>query len=334
MKKDKELLISPSLFTLFIFLLINERWMYADYILQDRIPRSVIDNLRKLGLKVTYIRSGDSFGSSSFAKLLRGVIKNLEYLRVVLISKLRNKYKDVYGNDEVLESVPFRKYGIKLIEDGSFNLQSRDFFVTRVKKMHRFLFTRLFNSRDIYSYVPYGYSCCVNKIYLTHKNAVNKDINHKAEFVPIRDLWEKRSVEEKACIQNIFGITNQTAAMLSRFPYVLLTQPLGKNEGGFMKESEKIAIYSQLLKGIPLNKLLIKTHYAEKTNYRKYFRESLIIDQPIPFQFFELLDYRPSKVITISSSAALKYKSQSCDIIFTGTEIDDRIVKMYGVVRI
>jgi hypothetical protein len=333
MKKSKELLISPSLFTLFVFLLINKNWCEADYILLDRIPKSVVKNLRRQGAKVIYIHSGDSIGKSLFSKILRIIIRNFEFLRLSWIYKGEYKYSRIYGNDEIISSVPFRKFGITVIEDGSFNLQSKDFFEVRVKKMHKYILTR-FMSKDVYSYVPYGYNSLVKKIILTHEKVIDTMINDKVERISLKSLWKCKTEGERAKIQNVFGITNNLVNSLNDYPTVLLTQPLGKTEGGFMTEKEKISIYSNLLKGTLSNSLLIKTHYAEKTKYHKYFKSSLIIDQPIPFQFFELFNYHPTKVITISSSAALKYKNEDCEIIFTGTEIDKRIVEMYGIVRL
>ncbi|HEY5463246.1 MAG TPA: glycosyltransferase family 52 [Hanamia sp.] len=333
MKKSTELLISPSLFTLFVFLLINKNWYKADYILLDRIPKSVVKNLRREGAKVIYIYSGDSIGKSLFSKVLRIIIRNFEHLRLWWIYKGEYKYSRIYGNDEIISSVPFRKFGITVIEDGSFNLQSKDFFEARVKKMHKYILTRLMY-KNVCSYIPYGYDNFVNKIILTHEKGIDSNINHKVERVCLKTLWESKGKVERTAIQNVFGMSSDLVNSLNNYSTVLLTQPFGKKEGGFMPEKDKVSIYFNLLKGSSYNSLLIKTHYAEKTNYRKYFKDSLVIDQPIPFQFFELFNYHPSKVITISSSAALKYKNENCEIIFTGTEIDKRIVEMYGIVRL
>lgn len=332
-KKNKDLLVSPSLFTLLIYLLSNKNWKQSDYILLDRIPASVITNLKGLGLKVLCIKSGESFGSSVFSRFLRIVLINLEYLRFLMIYRGDYAYSNIYGNDEMIEAIPFRKFGIKLIEDGSFNLQSKAFFKKRIWIMHKFLLTRILYP-DLFSYIPYGFGESVKEIFLTHNTKIDSEINDKVKILSLVKLWEDKSEQEKIEIQNIFGLKNETVNSLNEYPIVLLTQPLRSDEGGFMSEKEKIDIYRDLLKDIPLNKLLIKTHYAEKTNYRKYFKGSLVIDQPIPFQFFDLFNYKPSTVITISSSAALKYKNEDCKIIFTGTEIDRRLVEKYGVVRL
>src|SRR4051812_14181064 len=115
MKRSNELLISASIYTLFIFLLLNDKWKEADFIFQDRVPKSIVGNLRRMGLKVLYVRSGESLGTGLFPKILRVVIKNLEYLRFLIIFKGQYKYSRIYGNDEVIQSVPFRKQGITLL---------------------------------------------------------------------------------------------------------------------------------------------------------------------------------------------------------------------------
>lgn len=332
--RRKELLISPSIFTLFIFLLVNKNWRESDFLLQDRIPKSIVKNLRKVGVKVVYMRLGDSLGPGILSKILQVAIRNLEYLRFLMVFKGDFNYDTVYGNDEVLYSIPFRKNGITLIEDGSFNWQPASFFEKRAKKIHRFLITRWLYGKQLYSYIPYGFNDQVKKIYLTRKESIDQTINNKVEVLSIKELWDSKTVDEKICIQSVFGLKTELISALTKYPNVLLTQPLGKGEGGFMSESEKVAIYSKLLNGTPLNKLLIKTHYTEKTDYRKYFRDALVVDQPIPFQFFEMFDYTPRKVITVSSSAALKFQNDpSCEIVFAGTEIDKRIIRMYGIIR-
>jgi len=94
-------------------------------------------------------------------------------------------------------------------------------------------------------------------------------------------------------------------------------------------------MYETLLKdnNIDQSSLLIKTHYAEKTKYREYFPKACIIDTPVPAQLLDVMGYVADKAITISSSAIFAFAKPHTQVIFKGTEFDERLLKFYGVIR-
>ena len=112
---------------------------------------------------------------------------------------------------------------------------------------------------------------------------------------------------------------------MNEYETVLLTQTLP------IPDNDKIAIYKRMLEGSDLNKVLIKTHYAETTNYSEAFPEAEVINSPIPMQLFSLLGYSPRKVMTISSSAIAPFIKDGVDVVFLGTECDSRIAEKYGI---
>jgi|GEM_PF-2144365 len=334
MASKNSLFIATSLYSLFLFLLIKKNWEEIDFVLYDRIPKPIIESMKKQGLSVFYIKTGLGVFSGIYARLVQFLISNFEFIRYLFNRKFR-KYISVYGNDELSISVLYWNKGIVLIEDGIFNYKSEHFFIKRQKSlMNKISIWSLFTFYLNVKYIPYGYSNQVKKIFLTGEAALPEALIDKVEVINIRNLWKAKSENEKCDIMRLFSIDRSIVECLHNYTSILLTQPIAQDEDGTIPELEKIEIYKKILINIDEERLIIKTHYAEKTNYRKYFGKALIIDQPIPFQLFDLLDYHPTKVITISSTAALKFSRSNSELIFTGTEIDHRIVKMYGVINI
>ena len=75
--------------------------------------------------------------------------------------------------------------------------------------------------------------------------------------------------------------------------------------------------------------MIIKTHPKEKTNYREYFPEALILDNVFPSEFFILFDVKFDKAITLCSTAALNLKDVK-EIDFYGSEIHPKLLKAEG----
>lgn len=313
------LLLTPSLYTLFLYTLIDETWSQSDYVLSTRIPCLIHDNLRKIGANVYTV---PQMPDNLILKLLR---ENTEYIRYLIKSRKKH-YDKVYGNDEFHHSFKYREQGIELIEDGPFNSESKHFFQRRIWRQDVFLLNFWFYWLWR-GYTPYGYDRKVKKIWHTPKINLNPGIASKGISLDIRDAWEKKSKTEKEQILLLFSLESSLVEEINQYKNVLVTQILP------IPDNEKINIYKKMTTGIDESTLFIKTHYAENTNYQKYFPKAKIVNAPIPFQLFELLNYTPTQVYTISSSAILPFIKDNTQIMFLGTEIDDRIKNAYGIIR-
>ena len=316
----KNLFISPSLYSLFLYILLDESWDKSDYILSYRIPKIIHDNIRNKGIEVysTPIFTGNI--------LKRAILENLEYLKFLKYSS-EKKYNKIYGNDEFHYSYKYREKGIDIIEDGPFNSESKQFFKKRRFKQDSYLFNYWFYWLWR-NYIPYGYDYKVKKIWHTDKIKLPKEINSKGSIINLTELWNNKNNKQKEDILSVFGIDVSLIHDINKYNHVLVTQVLP------IPDKDKIKIYKSMVGKIDERKLLIKTHYAENTDYAKAFPKAKIISTPVPFQLFELLDYSPNNIYTISSSAVLPFIKKDTNITFLGTEIDERIKKEYGLITL
>lgn len=319
MEIKKELFIAPSIYSLLLYTIINEEWTKSDFVLSDRIPLVVHDSLRKnfgcyvysyLGYKrVGYLKR--FFKSNKYYYLFRKVFKNRQYERV-------------WGNDEFTPSYLFRGQGMILVEDGAMNSQPRE-FIKKDQLKHDLFMLPFWMNWIFQNYTSYGWSDKVNTIYYTTTISLPKAIEHKGIQFDMQEVWNGMSTSRKADILKLFGIDDSFLDKLDTFESVLVTQILP------IPDEDKIAIYKKMTSGMDMSKVLIKTHYAETTDYKAVFPESTIITMPIPMQLFALIGYNPSRVMTISSSAVAPFIKDGVDVVFLGTEIDPRIAASYGV---
>lgn len=315
----KNLLITPSLYSLFLYTLIDNSWMHSDYVLSLRIPKLIHDNLRKIGANVYSVPISHN---NVFCKIIQ---ENIEYIKYLKYS--RNKFYDkIFGNDEFHLSYKYRDKGIEIIEDGPFNSESKVFFKRRILKQDLYLLNYWFYWLWR-KYIPYGYDKKVEKIWHTENIKLNKEIEEKGVVFNLNEAWNCKSISQKESILSLFSLDKSMMENINRYENVLVTQILP------IPDSDKIKIYKNMLVGVDEKSLLIKTHYAENTNYRKFFPQAKIIDTPVPFQLFELLNYSPSHLFTISSSAVFPFMKADTKITFLGTEIDERIKNAYGIIR-
>lgn len=164
-----------------------------------------------------------------------------------------------------------------------------------------------FKFRKLIDYIPmlnlhYGLSDNVKKIYLTGIKDVPELISYKTEIINFKNLWENKSDSKQNYILDIFSVNQNLLNSLnqSERDTLLLTQCL--SEDGLMTELEKIELYKKAIKNYDLNKLIIKVHPREKTNYSLYFESVLIISDPMPVQLLFLLGFEIKRIITYNSS--------------------------------
>lgn len=207
----------------------------------------------------------------------------------------------------------------KLIEDGTENYNSKNFFSENYIKK-KIKETINFNR-------SFGQHKNVKKIYLTGLAPIPKEIAHKVEIINLKELWDKKSLEEQNKILDIFSFDLNIKEIIKGRDIILFTQPL--SEDGVITEEEKIEIYSKIVKKYPQDRLIVKTHPREKTNYKKIFKYNLVLDNPFPFEMLNLLNVKFNKAVTLFSTAALGL-GKDVTVDFYGTEVNDKILARFG----
>lgn len=323
MEKRKDLFIAPSMYSLFLYTLINKDWKDSDFILSDRVPLVIHDSLRKnFGSYVYTYR-----GSKPIPNLFKRLIVNNKIYRQFCKERPKVEYERVWGNDEFTPSYKYREKGMLIVEDGSFNSESIE-FIKKIQFRHDLYYLNYWFYWVFKRYVAYGWDKRVSVIYHTKSVTLPKAINHKGVELCLQSQWKALDSKEKSDILNLFGVTTAFMDNLDNYSTILVTQDLP------IPDEDKLAIYKDMTKGMDMSKVLIKTHYAEKLDYHKFFPASEVISMPVPMQLFGLLGYKPKKVMTISSSAITPFLDKDTEVVFLGTGIDKRLEDKYGLITL
>lgn len=224
-----------------------------------------------------------------------------------------SKNVKVYGADHIRGANFFlKRYEFYLIEDGMMNYAKQTYKRT-IKNL-------LFSKPEL------GRDKNVKKIYLTGLAQIPEEIKDKVEIVDLKKLWKLKTKEEQEEILEVFGFNREILEKIKEKNTILFTQPL--SEDGILNEQEKIELYSKIILKYPKEKLIIKTHPREKTNYIEFFKEILILDKSFPAEIFELLDIDFDRTITLFSTAAFGVKAKYID--FYGAEVNLKILEKVG----
>lgn len=317
MKEMKEIkVIENTSYGLFLSLLILDNISQIEFIFPRTFEKKILNKLKEK--RIEYIISDyGSFKSGIINHYIR-VIKNL------IKNKKRDEKIKVYGNDYLDIAIPYKEYGFHLIEDGLLNYiyyKNKYEKLSKLEKIKRII--KLLPSND----KSYGLDSRTKKIYLTGLAPIPEEIIHKVEIINLKELWNKKTLEEQNNILDIFSFDVNIKEKIKGRDIILFTQPLSEDE--VITEEEKVKIYLEIIKKYPKERLVIKTHPREKTNYKDIFKEYLVLDNPFPFEILNLLDVKFSRTITIFSTAALGL-GEEVEVDFYGTEIHKNILEKFG----
>lgn len=167
----------------------------------------------------------------------------------------------------------------------------------------------------------------VNKYYATEMAPKNLEYEEKVERINLKNLWNKKTEEEKKEILDIFNVNEKILEKIKGKKIILFTQPL--SEDGIIEEKEKIELYEKILKRYNLEETVIKIHPREKTKYEEIFKKCLIIKETFPSEILSFLGFEPKKAVTIFSSAVFGIE-KNVEIDFYGTEIHEKLYNKFG----
>lgn len=308
-----KILVAGTQYTLLFYMVISSDWRNTYYVFPTSFPESLIKKLNQIGIK--YYK----------ARILKKGFINYYYNRFKFFYEIKKLKKvEVFGSDYSIESWIFRNNGMILIEDGVANYLSHELQPISLKNRIKNWMKLYFSPKE---YTPFGYSDKVKKIYLSGLSVIPKKIEHKVEIINLKELWDKKTLEEQNEILDIFSFDSSIKEKIKGRDMILFTQPLSEDK--ILTEEEKIEIYSKIVKKYPKDKLIIKTHPREKTDYKNIFKEYLVLDNPFPFEILNLLDVKFTKAITLFSTAALGL-GKNVETDFYGTEIHPKIFDRVG----
>lgn len=306
-----KIVICDNLYSVLIYFLIsssNEKTLFL-----------LGKNLKKINLKkIKFKEIKYSYGNYLFRYL-----SDKKYYDKIL---KENKIISIYGNDHIQGANYFlnKEIPFYLLEDGTISYEGPQGIV-KIEKKRNIIKKILFKIFKIKR--CYGLNETVKKIYLTGLAPIPEEIVHKVEIINLKELWDKKTLEEQKEILDIFYFNPNIKEKIKERNIILFTQPL--SEDNVITEEEKVNIYSKIIKKYPKERLVIKTHPREKTNYKEIFKEYLILDNPFPFEILNLLDVKFNKAITLFSTAALGL-GKEVEVDFYGTEVHPKILQKFG----
>ncbi len=181
-----------------------------------------------------------------------------------------------------------------------------------------------------FPYKSWGISPRCKRLYLAKELSKNSPLYEK-ETVPfnLEHLWQNADIHKKKLIWNIFGIDSKLLSQLMHHSFytLLLTQPL--SEDRICTEQEKIAYYREIISLYGLTDIIIKNHPREKTDYRKYFPDTMILPVSVPMELLVLSGFALKQAVTICSTSVILLHGK-CPIIWTGTEFSEHLRQQWG----
>ena len=264
---------------------------------------------------------------------LKKIFKYLAYYKYIekLVKELKVSEDTILYGDSIVNYVISNKNILCKLEDGTGN------YITKVFDQNSSL------KKIIYFFIEkIIYFIFFNKILLSEKEKIKRRVDKyyiteiapkvvwfedKAIRISLKDLWKKKQFEEQIEILKIFNIKTEFFNKIKKRKIILFTQPLSEEK--VISEKEKVELYIKIISKYKEEEIIIKPHPREKTEYSKYFRAAIIIEEKFPAELLYLIGVELDKVVTIFSTAAFIF-GKDIKIDFYGTEIHKKLFQTYG----
>jgi hypothetical protein len=322
--KINRVCIIDSAYSLFLYFLISTEQEIDStfYFVSDGIPKEVRCNLKHKH----YFDYKSYKGANGLIK--RIMLFLLRYFSIIRWTFLRNS--ELYGHDHLFFSPGLvGKKKMTVIEDGTSNYISYSKqYKIKYPCLQRLLFGSLVSSSR------FGNNSCCKQLILTGIKQIDfMDFMFKnnIRIISIDKLWQESSLKKQEKILSIFSLTVEDINFLQTKESILFTQCFSEDD--IMTENDKIDIYKEMIKDIDKGKLVIKPHPRETTDYTIHFPDHHVFTKRIPMELLDIVGIRFKKSYTVCSTAALSF-SYEIEHVFLGTEINPKIVEVYGVIRL
>lgn len=259
-------------------------------------------------------------------------LKNFRKENKKLLEEIKENKVQLYGIDYLeLAKRIFYDEPINVIEEGTviFSPLHEKNLKYKIKYFLIEVINFIFRNKERIESFDYDENNKVKKIYLTDNlcKELPLKIKKKGEIINLKNLWDKKTIEEKEYILNVFSVEKNILKKFSKKSIILVTQPL--SEDNVITENEKIEIYSKILEKYKNSSIIIKPHPREITDYSKYFSNCYIMKEKYPIEILALLGIKIERIVTLFSGAAFGFE-EGIKIDFYGTEVNEKIFKRFG----
>lgn len=282
-------------------------------VVENEIDKKIIDKLKK-----NYEIEQFNFSTNKFLRFILFYYK-IYYLLPKRLGKFLKdieKINSFSDQDAITRYFIMNKKYVNLYEHGVINYKEE--FNSIDQKIKEVFFGME---------KPYGRNKYVKNVYLRGTAPIPKDIVEKVKIINLEELWSNIRADIKKTIINIWGINIENQRFLKDKEIILFTQPF--SEIGVLTEEEKIELYKKIIKKYNREKLIIKSHPQEKTDYKKEFPDIIVLEKNFPSELLTLLEFNFKKAVTVNSTAVSIFLGKA-EIDFYGPEVHSKIFNFLG----
>lgn len=308
--RPKEICIIDSVYTLLLYLIVK-RAEVSDilFLFHLHIPNHLAEHFQ-------YVRS---HSGGKYLRSRRYIFQNyyhaLRFHFFMLINKLYGLKAG--GNDHLPLSrrlINRKECYFEEYEDGSSNYSE----IEGVSHMDNTPLNR-FLLMDVEQ--RFGRSVKVKKVYLTHSELTPPvSVRNKVEWVDLKASWESLPDKKRKWILDLYKIPAREE--LEGRHIILMTRPFSEFFLG--SEEEKVKSFMDSLENVDKTDLIVKPHYIETTDYKKFFPECVVIKGQFPIELL-CLAYGSiiKQIITIGNcSAEPFFRRYYPEILYTKIQSD------------
>ena len=126
--------------------------------------------------------------------------------------------------------------------------------------------------------------------------------DERIEYLNIPTLWKRLDKSKQKIFVQRFGVSEKDFTNFKEKSILFVTQPL--TEDGITSEDQKIELYKSIMSQYDVEKVIIKPHPREKTDWKKVFPDVPVIPQILPAELLSLLLPKLDKMVTFFSTSA------------------------------
>lgn len=326
-----QIIVINTLYTFLISLLVTKNLEKNLYIfMKEDMPINILNEFKRKKINIKVL---DFINQEEKSKIKKGVnyyIQKINYLIWAVKILSTQNIENIFLNDDLDISIPFRFFKYSILEDGTINYDKNlmEAYSERPKNLKEKI--KMYIKLAPPNYKAYGFSDKVEKIYLTGLAPILKELEKKVEIINLKELWNKKSEDDKKAILEIFGVDKIITDEMSK-KILFLTQPF--SEDNFITLEEEMEMYENILKNYDMKNVIIKTHPRETKNYKLYFPKIEIVDFKFPAELFSITGAKFKKIVTVTSTSALNLAEDS-ELEFLGSKIHPKLFKILGDVSL
>lgn len=254
------------------------------------VPKSIKEKLPNCVPFEDYIYT-NKFQKYTYLFLMKHYLrKHFDFINKV-------KIYGVDGSELMISSILNGRKDMSVIEDGL------AFYELDAWRLHNPWLTKIVYKIVNHIDYPYGHGSHCREVLYTGLKPIYIPNKIMTKINP-EELWNENK-EKQQFILDIFGFDYHDLDVFKGKDIILITQPF--DELGKHTEKEKLAFYKKAIANYNPNRIIIKRHPREVTDYASSFPGITCFNKPIPLELLSFLGIRFKIAITYFSTAIYNF---------------------------